>query len=264
MKFKNFLLNEGRTKEINLYEAFNIIEKNCKNALKGTYIYRDIDSFGYTAGIVDPSTSRKERKSPWASSNHYNLLLSNLPSWKDYPKRNMSLICTTDIEEAMSRGNPYLVLPFNGSKIGVCPVGDIWDSFEKITPFTLNDMINRPFREEAISDSSWNNFVGSLKKKDPEDIKILYTAITKRSNRTKRLPRLTEFTSQKLIEWLNDILSPKRNGFKLSKIGDNLPEKREVWTNGKCVVIYEDEQMAFDLRELRFEKVKEKVENGEY
>ena len=67
------------------------------------------------------------------TSNMYNVLVSKyLPSWKDYPKRNKSFICSTSAERAKSYtedGDPCIIVPTDSARIGICSSYDFWYSF---------------------------------------------------------------------------------------------------------------------------------------
>jgi hypothetical protein len=39
------------------------------------------------------------------------------------------------------------------------------------------------------------------------------------------------------LEYIQKLLSPEPNGFKLKKSGDKLPKEREVWTDSKSVLV---------------------------
>jgi len=81
------------------------------------------------------------KASQFAELNLYTRLLSGiLPSWRDYPPRNKSFICTSSTEKAVWFASPlvtvetwennvYAVLPKNGADIAICPVSDIWSAF---------------------------------------------------------------------------------------------------------------------------------------
>ena len=76
--------------------------------------------------------------------NLYTRLFSGiLPSWKGYPPRNRSFICTSSTGKALEftdtfpaldewKNNVYAVLPKNGAVIGVCPKSDLWFAFPTI------------------------------------------------------------------------------------------------------------------------------------
>jgi hypothetical protein len=84
------------------------------------------------------------RISQYARYNLYTRLFSDiLPSWKGYPPRNRSFICSTSTSYAAqfassesggppTMANVYAVLPKNGAVIGVCPDVDLWWSFKTL------------------------------------------------------------------------------------------------------------------------------------
>ena len=75
--------------------------------------------------IVNPKTIT--RYSRYANNNLYNILLSNLPSWKGFPKRNKSLSCG-NYKRAYEQGTDELMMVFPlkpKAKIAWCDE-DIW------------------------------------------------------------------------------------------------------------------------------------------
>lgn len=84
--------------------------------------------------------------------NLYTRLFSDiLPSWKDYPPRNRSFICTSSTNKALGftsllvtidlwENNIYAILPKNGADIGVCPASDLWLSFPAIPKLKLKSI----------------------------------------------------------------------------------------------------------------------------
>jgi len=108
-------------------------------------IFRGDQNLDKEISIVKPGKRASQN-----TSNYYTLLISYLlPSWKDFPKRDSSFICTTDPDMARryGRGNYFIVFPENGANLGVCSSRDFWYSFEN----QLEDM--------DISDLSYfNNF----------------------------------------------------------------------------------------------------------
>lgn len=66
------------------------------------------------------------------TSNHYTILFSELlPSWKNIPKRNKALVCTTEWDKAAAYGNPYIVIPFDETIIAETHKADIWNITKK-------------------------------------------------------------------------------------------------------------------------------------
>lgn len=85
-------------------------------------------------------------------NNLYTRLFSGiLPSWKGYPPRNRSFICTTNTAIAYEftskrptlnewKNNIYVVFPKNGADIAICPTSDIWWAFSTIKKLNLEKM----------------------------------------------------------------------------------------------------------------------------
>lgn len=135
MRLSNFLLNENFANNISINDAIEIINKNCIKNFKymndsDVWIYRG-DSNLINAAYVSYSKNRSERKSA-NTTNEYTYLFSEiLDSWKKYPKRNKSIICSTSEKYAADYGNVYYVIPFDKTSIGICPQSDLWTSFKK-------------------------------------------------------------------------------------------------------------------------------------
>lgn len=245
-------LNEGRSKEVDFKFASDFINKRCKNAVKGTPIYRGNRKVEDDYLHIIPA-NYDARISPYADTNYYNLLFSNLPSWKKYPKRNKSIVCSTDYDEARNRNNhfcPYRVFPVDGSNIGVCPDWDIWDSFtDALDGNDLADFnyVLEAFLENVLpsgilwgqrADVDYSIFVKQCKlidknKKDTsiDDIYDIY-----------RRPWLDAWfeSDQPFLSYISQLLSPDKNGFKLVKVGAKMPDTREVWTDGESILVLDD------------------------
>jgi len=115
-----------------------------KKFLENKIMFRGVnDSTKYFIGrygLLKPGL----RISQYARYNLYTRLFSDiLPSWKGYPPRNRSFICTSSTGKALEftdtfpaldewKNNVYAVLPKNGAVIGVCPKSDLWFAFPTI------------------------------------------------------------------------------------------------------------------------------------
>lgn len=98
-----------------------LLKENCSDySPKDQPIYRSI-ALSEKYYIVKKTG---ERRSAY-TKNYYTLLLNNLPSWSEYPKRTH--ICSNVKFNYL--GDKYRVIPFNGAKIGICPGDDIQASF---------------------------------------------------------------------------------------------------------------------------------------
>jgi hypothetical protein len=67
------------------------------------------------------------------TANYYTLIINNDPSWSAFPKRNV--IASTEPRNPYP--GTYVLLPYDGTKIGVCLSYDIWMSFHTIPAFDV-------------------------------------------------------------------------------------------------------------------------------
>lgn len=119
----------------------------------GVGIYRGHPSMNdYFGAIVTPGTRISQN-----TSNIYTRLFSDiLPSWRNFPKRNKSVICTNNKETAEVYGgeNYFYIFPKNNTKIAIADGTDIWYSFNygKFERYMPNISFNglTAFNEEFI------------------------------------------------------------------------------------------------------------------
>lgn len=133
ISFKEFL-TEGRSEELSTEQLISILKKNCKEFLslrRYPMIYRGVKG-NTNSKLVKPSEFTRKSKSD-ADGNVYTVLMDSLDSWKDYPKRSKSIICSNVFFSAGNYGKARLVIPFDGAKWGVCDGDDIFYSFDGMT-----------------------------------------------------------------------------------------------------------------------------------
>lgn len=125
----------------NLEELLATDYSEAYEAYKNGYIiYRGDPNIPYDENMYAYTAIPKIRVSRPASNNrsklnYYTLLFSDiLPSWREYPKRNRSFICTSSGGVARGYGSSdndtIIMFPKNGAKVAICPKDDIWYSFD--------------------------------------------------------------------------------------------------------------------------------------
>jgi len=181
------------------------------------------------------------------TSNYYTLIMNNDPSWEHLPKRKLSCSHTEiDSDEVKDRGNEdvYVVVPFDGNVWGVCPKIDMWDSIKNLGDKRL-DHLNRQLEDIAdylqmrLRDDNIKNFKEDLKEIDLE----LKNADDINYDHFDNL--VYNFKdSGDIYQYLVDLLEPNKNNIKLLSTREvyNMTGKdKEVWTEGKCLMIQVDE-----------------------
>jgi hypothetical protein len=256
MRFESYILTENRSEEIDEKNALKTIEKYCSKALnianKGSKIFRGLGNNAITL-FIDPV---KFTRVSGNTANYYTLLIDNSPAWKEYPKRSKSIICATDHDVANHFGFVYLVLPYDGSKIGVCPHEDIWaatlekykyplDGFNGALQNFLNNTLGIDLDDY---DDTWKVFKEKIDNANKK-LKEIFKTKDKESV-------LASFNNNFHIKYnikktfLNNLLSivdPNGLGFKLVKAGDKLPSYNEVWTDGKSILVSTDSDLYREL-----------------
>jgi len=271
-------INERRSKDVNSVNAMKTIASKCGKAYlaattKRSVIYRGVTGKHPTMEI-DPKKGKERRSAN--TLNFYTLWMDNYGTFKDYPKRGQSIICSTDYMKAVSYGkNQYIVLPQDGSKIGVVKSEDIF-SLGDYTPMD-NDLgqiswgiyylIKGYFdyaREVELGgynmevsppfDVDWNrmNMVNSVIHEinslvvDDSLYDYLANVVT-----TPMLNFWFDDAEGDLMLFYKLVMDKKRFG--LLKAGDNLQQFQynEVWTDGYCMLVdinlWEDDQFHRNL-----------------
>lgn len=232
------------------------LKEHCLVALEaytfGDKIYKGID-VEYESLSIDPNLYTRQSAN---TSNFYTMLLDNLPSWKNYPKRSKSIICTNSKQRANSYGTVYSIFPFDGAKIGVCPADDIWYSFTFGHITALNEILDH----FDIYPSNYGAMLNSILEHADEIGEGIDSVIDHFTNGNENkfvtykyseilhisIDVLEQFsflytsnTQQDLIRSFDELLNPKTNGFRIATIND-IPDdfnSHELWTDSECIAI---------------------------
>jgi hypothetical protein len=216
---------------------------------KGTVIYRGIDASEHF--IMQKPVYRTSAY----TNNYYTMLFSEiLPSWSKYPKRNHSIICTTNHKKTEAYGERYIIFPKNGTKLGICPQNDIWDSFSN--QFRSLDHLNDSFlilkkmldNSTIVSDKHLLKMLDEFQKLSNKKIEEFKNLANNGEIRGfgisfSGLEIFKNFLDHKdnLIEYLDNILSPKKNNFQLGYIKDIINKKtNEIWFDNICLMMKEE------------------------
>lgn len=228
-----FEYTQPRTEEISTDEVVDLIKTKCSKAWKsyvsGGKMYRGVLKGRFSPYKVTDPSKGSSRKSAYATGNFYTMIMNNAPEWKKFPKRE--IVCTTDESNARMRGKgtAFVVLPFNGFKVGICPTQDIWGAFK------IN---GAEFNEEMFfivgDKNNWNTLKTDLKNFTLEDMEKWEKYHKPMALGNSQLKKYIEYVGN-LYDAAIDVINPA--GFKVTT--DSLPRVRdkEVWTESKCLLI---------------------------
>lgn len=253
-------------------ESVDFVINHCSEWLKYPVgIERGIDNYLQHYFYSEP-IERYSRD----NANFYTLIIDNAPSWRGYPKRSKSFICS--IHLAHLGEYTYLVIPEDGSKWGVAPCDDIFQAFTEL-PLDANDFfdtLDNIAYDYGIElyDTDYKLFKKGIEELQKE-ISISGFDPPETTFKERRQNELRELLSSNNI-WLKlmKLMNPKRNGFELmdlkglytnrmkklknssaivTKNSDKvLPgrdfENNEIWTDSPCVFINKTKNFLEILR----------------
>ena len=249
--------------KVKFKELSDLIKNNCKKNFldmkhSGKWIYRgDRKWKGKKASFLLKAEDRGERRSANTTQglNRYTELFSGiLKSWQGWPTRNKGVICTTSAEKAFDYSdNPFYIIPFDGTKIGICSEHDIWVSFPKLKGIasTLNTFnygmqhfipkFNTDVEYELNKKTSYRNNMNELMKVKISDLQWEEYMSSDYEEALFRFSTLcSKYKTKTLGDLFSDLLSPKANGFTLVTSCSSLPSGREVWFDGSGIAISGD------------------------
>ena len=243
-RFDAYLLEaRSRGKGITEDTARELIGKHCKQAVSAfksrisNRIYRGVNK---TDSFISIDPTKGIRRSTNEIPNYYTFIMSNDKSWKSYPKRARSLICTTDRVTASefvgNSGTIYNVFFYDGAKIGVAPDIDIWDAWENsisipVTTYLnrIMDVFNKAYGTNKIFyDKSFKQFKDACKKVDDnietvrDDLDMSYVSVKYEGD---------------FYKMLSKIFNSSSNGFKITTVSAIPNDSRELWSDSKAILV---------------------------
>lgn len=256
ISFKDFI-NEAAVGEkptytsVQIKEAIKLLNTHCKDALwmltENKPLWRGDDhaeKFISKTGFATVDPSKTVRKSQ-NTKNYYTMIFDNHPKMVHYPKRSKSFITTTEGDNAAGYAdNPFMLVPYDGVKMGVVNSTDMWANNISLfdSEFGINiervntyfDMI--PELKSGTSWEDWEQFDKKLKAKD----KI---AISNFNYAFDRFFKYDDDESNKKYQdnFINEVrkaYDPGVLGFTChttKTLGHNL--ESEVWVGGPCMLI---------------------------
>lgn len=274
MKYLKRINESLNSKTLTKQEVIELLRNNCQKFLsypnknQSNLIFRKDEERGDFA-LVNPKLSTSKRIAPYAPTNVHNLLISNLDSWKGWPRRNKSLIFASD-KAALYHSSEnedlivdYVVIPFDSTKIATGDRSDFWDCFGKIpnrkqfhkdfSPdnyprpsiawYIRNLMIDLEIKQE-YPETDWQKIKTLL-----EEAELVDQTLIKKYFEVEG--EIVWNPNMNLLENLNHILDPIYNDFKLGDVtstmdlysqlnpndSDYLKTALESWSEDEVILV---------------------------
>lgn len=251
------IINEDRSTEIkHTAEAIDLLNAHCpKNYayIKKTdnFLFRGKRNSGKPLFQID--STNDERQSAHNFHNFYTLYLSYDSDWQKFPPRNKAIITTNKFSQAAAYGTVYIIVPFDNTKIAICPTGDIFDAFNnQLKEHHMGDMINLFFavvlkifefvgfpyvKSFYVGEQGYQKMMEGMRKISA------YSTLAKEQIRRELRHNVEFLIFDKLIQpdfvetTFREIMNPKLNNFKLATY-PNIKEwelAREMWFVGQAI-----------------------------
>ena len=284
MRFQLFKMFESRTSELTEEEFRKILHTKCKDFVKSPkLLQRSKNSEGPEFSYINPKSferaplKKSDRFTDGVESRHHTLLMDNLPSWKDFPKRSQSVIGLTSEDPRVIFGfHRYLIIPFDGAKFGVAPSSDLWGCKVDITDyrplttdptFSFDDFFSEMMVMNKVSDNSYSEMMSDLQNLYGEYKSLLIYPPVKKTNHFLNSPgskstdwlihliplfkKFDQSKFEKVEDGFNHFFAPNRfkgtdldeqEGFQVMdwKYLSSLGsyETYEFWTDSECLLWY--------------------------
>lgn len=239
---------EKNTSDIDPTKLIAALKANCSDALSGmnnnmSYIFKGIPGMNKEFFLYDSSTVERTSAN---TNNFYTLFMSKYsPEWAKFPPRDRSVICSSASLMAGGYGTLFQVFPFNGTKIGICPEGDLWMSFQASGINDLSDfndkiagLMTRIFADKDVFsyfDVKKINVV--IANNIEEFLKMVIDPKT-----MPKMPQwFTPFIGKTVREAVTSLISTRH--FKLVNTKmyfSDAVRNKEVWFSGKCIIVRQD------------------------
>lgn len=252
MRFLQFISEDAyRPSALDTDGFIKWCEENSSQFLKNkTTIFRGMDP-GVALGTIDTNNFNRTSKNTY---NFYTMWMDNHPSWKAYPKRSKSYICTTNSEIASGFGEIYLIIPEDDAHIGECSDDDLWGSFEYLfakwhinkrhttmedVTIILADILTHFGDEDLKSEKNYALLQKYLRMLDIDAINRLMKKDIVKTSAMYVSQIVNDSTFETLYDALVDLMDPVKNNF----IHDRASQFKswtghECWVQGRCAVAH--------------------------
>ncbi len=260
------MLKEGRSYEVDLYQAIDFINNQATEwSIENKQIFRGIQDSEYESfQFIEPSSH--ERTSVAVDDNIYNVMVDNLSSWKEYPKRHHS-VYGMFVDEKFNNGKDAtewvnknynknlfgyvnFLIPENNSLLAVCPSNDFRTSLQAgsgrgVKIVEMTKIINHMNKHEYGNKLDMGKWEGIQKILNEFNLDKLTSSEYYTYSYDNLIIKMKESGYSNLLEFCNDGFSPENNEMELTNYSENnintmegyYAEGSEVWTDADCLIV---------------------------
>lgn len=278
LNYTSFILEYSkgtRTEKIDMDQIVKLFMENCSDWDFKTELWRGSNS--HSLFYIDPKKNHGHRFSANTDNQFYQNMFLMVDSWEKAPKRTESLIMTSNKYTASTYGDVYLMIPFNGVNLGICPCDDLWCSMKYIDEIigedyslSLNDLnyevqdflesnlpekyLDKGTLKEEISYDNIKFYFSEIDKIPKHDLNLVYSLGN--YNYILMSKWVENYSHLKLFDFFEMVFNFDKNGFIVSTDPKDIDINREVWSDGEFLGIEENLVDEFKKR-IKIERNKE-------
>ena len=260
MSFLNFLEAEQDNvfkKPLTEGPFLNLLKSRCKNShnLAKILPFFRVDK-GPEMMLITPE-HREERSKFWVDK-----FINELPAWKKFPSRVTCVKGHTSFDNLTSQDDAYVIIPFDGARIGVTSRESFYKSFTSFDQFEIDRVDNKSLVtwlerlyealsqitekdlsfEEPKTFAQFNKCLSRLDEviKDKMKLRKQFKEVEKLSlEHTKVVTDLLDRHCSDMKSYMSEKFDPESNGFSCGRIESfsRSPGNYEIWIDSPCLLI---------------------------
>lgn len=218
-------------------------------------IYRGMRDIG-SKGIINGDMIQRKSAN---TTNYYTLIMGILPSWRNWPQRDNSLICSSSRSQASAYGRisgreMYVIIPLENQPVAVSPYNDFWTSFvlDRFIPNMSNSLPYFNSEFEALGDDLG---IGDPPSNSKEEMKKYLELMQDKIDDTDTMndSLFHFFKKNGVLKGLDKAFDPSENDFILCPsyekyVTGEVHLNNEVFLTGKCLALQEFVYVAIEQK----------------
>jgi len=246
--------NNTRSSSLTEEEFIRLLNNNCTDWLRNpSMLIRFKNKVDDKFSLIDPKLHVRKSIS---DLNYVTILLDNLPSWSEFPKRSESVIFSYGIKNNRGAfgGELYFIIPFDNANFGVSPSSDLWAvKNNDVFDYSLTEDILHGFSKMGAP-TNYSDFSKWASNQFSHDTISEFENNGRGNYMTRSIfIKYKDHKDIPFMEWFDNISSPSnwyRNnvyGFKLLDYnglvnldlrGGKGDHGRECWTDSNCLIYH--------------------------
>jgi hypothetical protein len=265
VNINEFLANKIEHKrelsELKFLEMLREHARNSHSVIKHSPMYLQDDAKA-NFFVIRPKDGAGEKSPFWIDR-----VVEGLSNWKTYPDRKHCVRGYNMLDRIGNSGEAYVVIPFDNSRVGICPAASFYRSFKEFGKFKIERLDNSglakwisllaeglnacdpELKVKVKEPDTFNEFKKAL---NTLDVKVSKNklSLAKKLRECEDISDEAKLVLKDLLDryvtnvegYLDEKLDPHANGFAAVRI-DGLArsnEDLELWTDAPCLLIRRD------------------------